>query len=203
MKQTGIIATLVSTINTLMIRILNFLSPPRRISFGTGRVIDQKDLKFNINDLIDQVYKIYTAKSSKEQHPIVDKLFVQEPTFEDPMFRVVTIKDFKAQFASLPVIFERVNISPAKHIVFVDKDDNIRVEVENKQVYYSRLTKNSVELNAITSLHIDRSSGKIIKLQDVWKERGKDIIHLFGIYTYIKQPLGKFVSVLLRLSGIQ
>ncbi|KAJ3147548.1 hypothetical protein HDU86_007946 [Geranomyces michiganensis] len=71
-------------------------------------------VSFRTDDLLDEVYSLYTAPNSATQQIVFNSRYAPSAIFEDPLMRVATDSDRKAQFASLPTIFSRIEIERNK-----------------------------------------------------------------------------------------
>ncbi|KAJ3163741.1 hypothetical protein HDU88_006233 [Geranomyces variabilis] len=175
------------------------------------------------DDLLDEVYSLYTAPNSATQQIVFDSRYAPSAVFEDPLMRVATDSDRKAQFASLPTIFSRIEIERNKGDARIesvtpreaardgtgDSTNLVRIVAPNTQIYYLPGVLGfapKIPIHGQTRLTIDKGTGRIIKHQDVWSFCGENwpgaipIVGSLaaGVYSVVKGPVGKGASLVLR-----
>ncbi|KND05027.1 uncharacterized protein SPPG_00706 [Spizellomyces punctatus DAOM BR117] len=181
--------------------------------------ISPSTLPFRLTDVLDEVFSLYAAPNSATQKNVFKKRYHPDAIFEDPIFRVYTSRDREAQFASLPSIFPRIEISRAHNagdikIYNVTAQDArqdglpqsltqsplVRIEIPNTQKYYLPkllnyvpLSPTKVDIECVTRLTVQRDSGRVVKHQDVWKQTGE---HLLGALPLVGGPSAAVYALL-------
>ncbi|KAI9094043.1 hypothetical protein DFS34DRAFT_696377 [Phlyctochytrium arcticum] len=213
-------------------------APTTNPSQSGGESVSASSLNFNVADVVNQVFSLYTAPSGAAQKPTFARWYHPGAIFEDPLFRVYTPADREVQFASLPHAFSRIEVNrdqstsskPNYNIVSVTSQEFqrdglpesvrhtplVRIEIPNQQVYYLPKAVNyipfapsKVALDVLTKLTVERSTGRILKHQDIWTNTGEHwpgALPLIGgpaawVYSIIKGPIGKGTSLTWR--GLQ
>lgn len=139
----------------------------------------------SIQELLVELAKVYTTKDVLEQVCLIDKLYADQAVFIDNMICASGKKAVKLQLYSLIKLFGSVAVSQEQPTTKQSIDVQ-EVSFKNTQKYTfertgfisKRLLPEEVELQVLTTLSLDRLSGKITRHEDAWQNFGSQPVFL-------------------------
>lgn len=140
---------------------------------------------FDKETLVQNVLMLYQCKADNN---LLDDIYADVPSFEDPISHAIGRAEVWAQWYSMPKAFSN---SITNSYTIVKNEQNL-LEFSLDQTYTFRLTKNDKRMLSKVVLVLD-DNGKVVSHKDLWN--GKP---LKKWYHFIRRLMAKIIKLWLR-----